>query len=109
MNLSRRNFIRGLLAVGAAFTVLPPAAVGRVWKATKPELVAIVNPDWILAPYEMAWHVIDSDSEDILKTLRVPPEAFPLRFSKDHKAVPPIIRVPKWQAADKVELSKIRF
>lgn len=38
--MNRRNFIRGLLATGASFTILPPALHGpRIWKAVKPDYV----------------------------------------------------------------------
>lgn len=35
--MNRRNFIGNLLAIGAGFTILPPPAMGRIWKASKPE------------------------------------------------------------------------
>jgi len=35
---NRRNFIGNLLAAGAGFMILPPAANGRVWKATRPAI-----------------------------------------------------------------------
>lgn len=33
--MNRRNFIGNLLALGAGFTILPPAATSRIWKATR--------------------------------------------------------------------------
>jgi hypothetical protein len=59
--INRRNFLRGLLAAGASFTVLPPAATyERIWRATRPEWIP--NPDWVTAPLEMRGGVfLESD------------------------------------------------
>jgi hypothetical protein len=37
--MNRRNFIGKILAAGAMFTILPPSSAGRIWKATKPEII----------------------------------------------------------------------
>lgn len=37
--MNRRNFIRGILAAGASFTILPPSLHGpRIWKAVRPDI-----------------------------------------------------------------------
>ena len=92
MNLSRRNFIRGLLAVGAAFTVLPPAAVGRVWKAAKPNIVdprIVVNPAWIDAPFEMQYIPLELHGQ--VEFIRR--DYFPVRFDANRQYVHHHIRV----------------
>ena len=38
--MDRRNFIGGMLAAFAGFTILPPATTyGRIWRAAKPEVI----------------------------------------------------------------------
>lgn len=49
--MNRRNFIRGLLAAGASFTILPGA--GRKW--VNQSGVWIINPDYVNAPIEIGF------------------------------------------------------
>ena len=54
--MNRRNFIGGLLAAEAGFTILPGA--GRVWKVVKEPPLGIdwrPNPAWVDAEYEMVF------------------------------------------------------
>lgn len=47
--MNRRSFLTGMLKAGVAAAFLPGA--GRLWKPTG--LVAVTNPAWITAPYEV--------------------------------------------------------
>ena len=53
--MNRRNFIGTLLAATAGFTILPSAE--KIWKARK--TMWIPNPEWINAPYEVIWWMIE--------------------------------------------------
>lgn len=81
--MNRRNFINGLLTLGAGFMVLPSA--GRIWKAQRRvepvvfwnaplgEPVArgawIVNPKWAEAEYYMTFPADVAGCADINKNV----------------------------------------
>jgi hypothetical protein len=70
--MNRRNFIRGLLATGASFTVLPSA--GRLWVAKRPEL--IINPEWVAAEYEVVLYGYSDDNRLVASYGPSPAERF---------------------------------
>jgi hypothetical protein len=52
--MNRRNFIRNIVGVVAAFSVLPAATTyNRTWTRTRQELW-VPNPEYVEAPYEVA-------------------------------------------------------
>lgn len=89
--MNRRNFIGGLLAAAAGFTILPGA--GRVWKAVITQRMVVPNPAYANAPYEisfMGFRAEDYAGEWCFvpaKTEETGAGPFPLRFDSAPSSV----------------------
>lgn len=63
--MDRRNFFRRLAVLTAGFSILPAATTYvRLWRKPRPQWLVVpvesavgkINPDWVDAPYEMAFY-----------------------------------------------------
>lgn len=82
--MNRRSFFASLAAGVAAISVLPSATTyARRWVVPKRSLIAVPNPDWFNAPYEMVFAV-----SGVQRVTVGSPSLFPagaLRFKKDEE------------------------
>lgn len=78
MNINRRNFIGSLLAAGAGFMILPPAAEGRIWKASKTLIVPKKYSDWFWYTEDGVRHCVWDDRRLDLARSRMIPDVSPL-------------------------------
>jgi hypothetical protein len=58
--MNRRNFLKGLAAAAASFSILPAATTYKrsrwtkvAWVKREESGVYTINPEWVIAPYEM--------------------------------------------------------
>lgn len=60
--MKRRNFIGSLLAIGAGFSILPPATTyGRIWTAEKKVIIPDRELKSIWQTYYMSWNLGPED------------------------------------------------
>lgn len=100
--MNRRGFLGALLAGAVAPAFLPGA--GRLWKPAPKKLVAVINPDYVSAPYECLF-LWDADIFQAITYNRFEPsptaqallagnntlkQAYPVRFSLDNGIYTPI-------------------
>lgn len=54
--MNRRNFLGGLAACLAACTAPQVLLDRKLWKVPKGKLIAVINPAWVNAPYEIGFY-----------------------------------------------------
>lgn len=82
--MNRRNFLKSLATAAAAFAILPSATsyTRAPWKKVAGSGIYVVNPEWLNAPYEIAFMFAPGPVEECRHSI------VPVYFSREGQEFP---------------------